>query len=213
VNRTRDQAVTLEATQSQRQHALRDAMNRPANFVEPHRAAPLAQQLHNQHGPFVADAGQRLADHGALNHVLEPVAFFKPLALFETIFHLEAIRRLDAASRPDTAPCPGAIYRLGAPCCFDAARPLDETRRLDGILRLNAPSRLDAASHLEATSSFDAASRLDPPRGFDATRRLDAAAPRPHRLINVTGFQISAFLRVSPIVTILALVTKRNQAT
>ena len=32
-------------------------------------------------------------------------------------------------------------------------------------------------------------------------------------LIFVTGFQISAFLRVSPVVTILAPVTKRNQAT
>ena len=59
----------------------------------------------------------------------------------------------------------------------------------------------------------DAASRLDTPGRFDAARRLDAAAPGPHRLINVTGFQISAFLRVSPVVTILALVTKRNQAT
>jgi hypothetical protein len=48
---------------------------------------------------------------------------------------------------------------------------------------------------------------------LDAVHRLDAAAPRPYRLINVTGFQISAFLRVPPIVTILALVTNGNQAT
>ena len=128
-------------------------MDRPANLVEPYRAAPLAQQLHNQHGPFVPDAGQRLANHGALAHVPGQPVIFKPLAF------------------------PKAIRRPGA------------------------------------SSNFDAASRLDTPGRFDAAQRLNAAAARPHRLINVTGFQISAFLRVPPIVTILALVTKRNQAT
>ena len=108
-------------------------MNRPANLVEPHRPAPLAQQLHNQYGPLIPDAGQRLADHGALTRVVDPLAIFEMRCIFESHACLETVCRLDAV--------------------------------------------------------------------------------RLHRLINVTGFQISAFLRVPPVVTILALVTKRNQAT
>ena len=139
-------------------------MNSPANLVEPHRPAPLAQQLHHQHSPLVPDAGQRLADHGALTHVPVQRVIFTPLAFSK------AIRSPDATSG------------------FDAAR------LLDGTLRLAAPSRFDVSPR------FDVVSHLE-------------TAPRLHRLINVTGFQISAFLRVPPVVTILALVTKRNQAT
>src|SRR5271167_1186399 len=60
----RDQAVAFEPAQRQRQHALRNAANRAAQLVETQR--PAAKPGYHQDRPFVADAGQHIADHAAI---------------------------------------------------------------------------------------------------------------------------------------------------
>src|SRR5262249_36551974 len=57
-----DQPVPFEPAQRQRQHALRNAANRPAQFVKAQR--PAAEPRHHKNGPLVADARQYVA-HGA----------------------------------------------------------------------------------------------------------------------------------------------------
>src|SRR5262249_55198431 len=60
----RNQPVTFEATQRQRQHALRNAADRPAQFVEPQRSA--AKPRHHQNRPLVADPGEHVAHRAAV---------------------------------------------------------------------------------------------------------------------------------------------------
>ena len=59
----RDKAVALEPAQRQRQHTLGDPPDRAAQLVEPHGA--VGEELHDQHGPLVADTRERLADRVA----------------------------------------------------------------------------------------------------------------------------------------------------
>src|SRR5713101_6027363 len=56
--------VALEPPERQGQHPLRDAAERAAQLVEPHR--PLPQGGDDQHRPLVADAGEYLADRAAI---------------------------------------------------------------------------------------------------------------------------------------------------
>jgi len=58
----RDQAIALQATQRQRQHALRNAVDRPTQLTEPFRA--VAQHRDDQNTPFVADTAEYLAYGG-----------------------------------------------------------------------------------------------------------------------------------------------------
>src|SRR6185312_16682894 len=51
-HRARDQPVALERAQGERQHALRDAPKRAAQFVEALRPRP--ERRDDQHGPLVA---------------------------------------------------------------------------------------------------------------------------------------------------------------
>src|SRR3954447_11091233 len=60
----RDDAVTLELAQRQREHALRDAVDRALELAEP--AAAFAEEADHQHAPLVADAVEHLAHHDAL---------------------------------------------------------------------------------------------------------------------------------------------------
>src|SRR5262249_45642454 len=60
----RNQPVTFEATQCQRQHALGNAADRPAQFVKPQRSA--AKPRHHQNRPLVADPGEHVAHRAAV---------------------------------------------------------------------------------------------------------------------------------------------------
>src|SRR5436190_19875272 len=59
-----NEAVALQATQSQGQHPLRDAADRTAQFVKSQRTA--AEPRHHQNRPFVADPRQHVADRAAV---------------------------------------------------------------------------------------------------------------------------------------------------
>src|SRR6266852_3684028 len=63
------EAVALQAPDRQGQHPLRDAAERAAQLVEPHR--PLPQGGDDQHRPFVADPREHLADRAAILGHLE----------------------------------------------------------------------------------------------------------------------------------------------
>jgi hypothetical protein len=169
MNRARHEPIALQPAQSQCQHALRDALYRPTNLIEPHRPAPRAQQLNDQHSPLVAYAGQRLADHSASGVISELTFPDEPASL-------EVLVRVCVASR--------ILAKLLIHAAGRTSRevPLRMRGSVRGAIRLYQPYRLNGA----------------PQRGG---------------LIFVTRFQLSAFLRAHPVVTILAPVTNGNQAT
>src|SRR6516225_1471110 len=60
-----DQTVAFEPAQRQRQHALRNAADRTAQFVKAQR--PAAEPRHHQNRPLVADAREHVAHGAAIN--------------------------------------------------------------------------------------------------------------------------------------------------
>lgn len=65
-----DEAISLQPTQSEGQHALRDTADCAADLVEPHGTVLTTQQLDDQHRPLVPYAGERLANELALAGVV-----------------------------------------------------------------------------------------------------------------------------------------------
>ena len=79
-HRAGDQAVALQAAQSQSQHALRNAADLALEFIEAHGTR--AQAADDQNRPFVADAREHAADRAAVAGVMDV-----------TLFHLRAFLR------------------------------------------------------------------------------------------------------------------------
>jgi len=60
----RHQAVSLEAAECERQHPLRDPIDRSTQLAETHRS--VSQESDHQHAPFIADPVEDLADRTVL---------------------------------------------------------------------------------------------------------------------------------------------------
>src|SRR6185312_16261099 len=88
-HRAREQPVTLEGAQRERQHALRDRAQRLAQFIEALRS--VAERRDDQHGPFVADPRQDLADRAAVLGLMQ-VPRYTPCAFLHcALGHLSSL--------------------------------------------------------------------------------------------------------------------------
>src|SRR4030081_705973 len=72
VNRSRDDAIALQALQRQRQHALRDSVDELEDLPVTLRSK--REHADHQHGPLVADARQYLRVGAALLGGVAPLA-------------------------------------------------------------------------------------------------------------------------------------------
>ncbi len=88
-----DQAISLQASQSQSQHALGDAPDRTADLVESRRASPRAQQLNDQHGPFVAYARECFAHQPAFAGIVVDLIDLLCGLIFHTGYLISAFLR------------------------------------------------------------------------------------------------------------------------
>jgi hypothetical protein len=76
VNRSRDEAIALQALQRQRQHALRDTLDQLEDLAVTHRS--MREHADHHHGPLVADARQYVRERAV---VLAGVALCVPETL------------------------------------------------------------------------------------------------------------------------------------
>src|SRR5690606_4383244 len=67
---SRDQSVALETTQRERQHALRDALDRATQVTETHGA--IAEQVDDLNAPLVAHAIEDFSHRGTFLRLVVP---------------------------------------------------------------------------------------------------------------------------------------------
>lgn len=89
-----DQAIPLQTSQSQSQHALRDAPDRTADLVEPRGASASAQQLDDQYGPLVANARERFAHQPAFTGIVVDLVDLLCRLIFHTGYPISAFLRI-----------------------------------------------------------------------------------------------------------------------
>ncbi len=63
-HRPSDESVALEAAKRQREHSLRDPIDRAAKLVEAHRA--IAKDRHDENAPLVADPFEHVANRAVV---------------------------------------------------------------------------------------------------------------------------------------------------
>ena len=105
---SRHQPVPLQASQREREHALRDAFDGAAYLVEPHRA--FGQKPYDKHRPFVADARKHRREQAAMVRVIAVTRYQICASLRDvsTVFNCAPVTKCDRSSIPVNAAAKGA---------------------------------------------------------------------------------------------------------